>query len=131
MSPVVCCVIVLNDKKEILFIKRGKEPYKNNWALISGIGYAKMGPTIEDGAKEEVVGDVGVYPTEVEKLFDIKSGDQDVQVFLARVNVESFKPQAPNTVDWTWRSLDKVEELGDLAFNHREILERLSSTGIL
>jgi ADP-ribose pyrophosphatase YjhB (NUDIX family) len=124
--PTVCCVIIINKKEEILFIKRGRDPYKGQWALISGIGYAKQGLTIEEATEIEVFGDIKVRPFNIKKLFKINDKHQDIVVFEASVDEKKISPVAPYAEDYIWKSLNKIIELGDLAFDNQKVLQRYS-----
>lgn len=114
------CVVVLNSKDELLFIKRGREPYENQWALISGIGYIKKGLSLEEGVADEVMGDVGIKPTDIKFLFSL----EDTLVYEAKVDEHEVSPQPPHVLDSTWKSINQTSELGPLAFEHEEILEK-------
>jgi 8-oxo-dGTP diphosphatase len=120
--PTVCCVIVLDDNNKILLIKRGREPYKNNWSLISGIGYIKKGKSLEEGVIDEVVGDVTALPTNIKKLFSINKDSQEVAVFSAQVNKEEVASASPHVTDMKWCNEDELSNFNELAFDHGEIL---------
>jgi ADP-ribose pyrophosphatase YjhB (NUDIX family) len=122
----VCCVICINENGEILLIKRGKEPFRDKWSLISGVGYAKKNLTPEQGVYDEVVWDVIAQPFEVEYLFAITGDESEIQVFKAEVEPQDVAPREPDVPDAQWYSLDEVSKLGELGFEHSEILRMFS-----
>jgi len=123
-KAIVCCVICLSEDGKILFIKRGRDPYKGKWSLIGGVGYSKQNLTPEQGVYLEVVGDVVAEPSDVEYLFTISYDNEDVQVFQAHVDSQKVTPQIPYAVDVAWCSENEIKELGELAFEHSDILDK-------
>lgn len=121
-SPIVCCVIVLNENNEILLIKRGKEPYINKWSLISGIGYSKKGMTPIEGVVDEVVGDVTALPFNIKNLFSVQDNSQIVLVFSAQVNKSEVIPVSPYVSELKWFTKNELRNLDNLAFDHEEVL---------
>lgn len=122
----VCCVICLNKNKEVLLIKRGKEPFRDKWSLISGVGYAKKKLTPEQGVHDEVVWDVTAQPFEIEYLFTVTGDYSEIKVFKADVEQQDVVPREPDVLDAQWCSLDEVSKLDELGFEHSEILRKFS-----
>lgn len=122
----VCCVICLNSSNEVLFIKRGKEPFRDKWSLISGIGYAKKKLTPEQGVHDEVMWDVAAQPFKIEYLFTVSGDDSEIKVFKAEVEPQDVAPREPDVLDTQWCTLNEVSKLGELGFEHSEILQRFS-----
>ena len=125
---IVCCVVCLNEDGKILLIKRGREPYKNTWALIGGVGYAKKDLTPAQGVFDEVTGDVLAEPTSVEYLFTLSNEDVEIQVFKANVDSGKVAAQAPYVLDIKWCTVNEIKELGELAFEHSIILKKFIDT---
>jgi len=125
--PDVCCVIVQNHSGEILLIKRGREPYKDMWSLISGIGYTKQGLSLEDGVKTEVIGDIKVVPENTKHLFDIVDDNlQKVSVYSAEVGNQEILPQKPYVTEVKWFNIKDISSLVQLAFGHNRVLSKFT-----
>ncbi len=54
----VAASIVLNERREVLLVKRKREPHKGKWRLP--MGFAEMGETIADAAVRELKEETGV-----------------------------------------------------------------------
>jgi ADP-ribose pyrophosphatase YjhB (NUDIX family) len=126
--PPVCCVIVTNSNQEVLLIRRARDPHKNHWALISGIGYSKKGLSLEEGVTDEVEGDIGTPPFDVKRLFTVKDGKQDIVVFQASIDEDSVSLNPKFVKEYVWKSREDLSQAGDFAFNHREILDKYFSS---
>jgi ADP-ribose pyrophosphatase YjhB (NUDIX family) len=124
--PTVCCVIVLdsNNNNEILLTKRGRNPSKGKWGLISGIGYLDEGMTVEEGVAFEVLGDVKAKPVNITKQFTVIELSQEIVVFTAEVKRDDIIFQTPHVMGIKWCLADKNIETQDLAFNHSNILDK-------
>jgi len=68
--------------------------------------------------------DVVAEPSGVEYLFTISYNKEDVQVFQAHVDSQKVTPQIPYAVDVAWCSENEIKELGELAFEHSDILDK-------
>lgn len=122
------CAIVINNKNEILLIKRGSEPFKEYWALISGIGESKKGIKPEVGVIEEVNCDLQTesfkgkhafsLPVKNDKLVD------EVVVFVGKVNEEEIRVRPPFSLDFKWVSKEEIQNFKNFAFNHQEIIRK-------
>lgn len=124
-KPTTTIAIIRNDQGELLLIKRGREPYKNHWSLVSGIGESRKGLDPKDAVLGEVLWDVGTPLLNHEELFSIGiGGDQftdNITVFVGSVNESGIKLRPGYSVAFQWLSLE--EALGyELAFEHAEIL---------
>lgn len=54
----VAAAIVLNDRREVLLVKRRREPHRGEWCLP--MGFAELGETIADAARRELREETGV-----------------------------------------------------------------------
>lgn len=122
------CAIVVNNKDQVILIKRGRDPYKNYWGLISGIGESKKGIKPEIGVVEEVNCDLQTKSFKGKQLFTlpIKNDNQtdEVVVFEGKVNETEIKIRPPFSIDYKWVSENEVDSLGKLAFEHKKILKK-------
>ncbi len=68
-SSAATVAFILNDKKELLVCKRGKEPQKGTFDLPGG--FIDMYETGEDGVAREVFEETGLRVTEAKFLFSL------------------------------------------------------------
>ena len=122
------CAIVTNEKDEILLIKRGREPFINHWALISGIGETLKGLPVEKAILGEVECDLQVLFIEPKKLFTLPVENDDhidgTAVFVGSVDESKIKLNPPYSLEYKWFSPNQIEKLGKLAFEHNKIIDR-------
>ena len=121
-----CVVFGFEDKQlKLLLIKRGLEPYKDQWAIPGG--FVNMTETLEEAAKRELLEETGVEFSYLEQLQSFSSPKRDPRervitvAFYALVNSKAYHLKADTDAsDAHWFSTD---ELPKLAFDHAEILE--------
>jgi 8-oxo-dGTP diphosphatase len=66
----VAAGVVLNERREVLLVKRKREPHRGMWCLP--MGFAEMGETIEAAATRELQEETGVQGG-VLRLLDVDS----------------------------------------------------------
>jgi 8-oxo-dGTP diphosphatase len=71
----VASVIVANDKRELLLVKRAQEPAKDMWCFP--IGFAECGESIEDAARRELKEEAGIDGA-ILRIIDVFSENSDV-----------------------------------------------------
>lgn len=81
----VACAIVVNDRREVLLVKRRKDPYKGMWCLP--IGFAESGEEVKDAALRELREESGVEG-EIVRLIDVDTVENDFYGSLAIVTYE-------------------------------------------
>jgi ADP-ribose pyrophosphatase YjhB (NUDIX family) len=122
------CAIIVNDKNGILLTKRAREPFREYWALPSGIGESILGKPPEVGVIEEVRCDLGTNSFEGERLFSMPVEEDkmtdEIVVFVGRINESELEPDPEYSLGYKWVSFDKVEEFENLAFEHGEIIKK-------
>ncbi|HNU73881.1 MAG TPA: NUDIX domain-containing protein, partial [Deltaproteobacteria bacterium] len=64
----VACSILVDENRQVLLVKRGKEPYKGMWCLP--IGFAEADEEVKDAALRELREETGVEG-EVVRLVDV------------------------------------------------------------
>ncbi len=121
------CAIILNNKGNILLIKRGREPYKGYWSLISGIGESKKGIPTKLGIIEEVNCDLRTNSFKGKYIFSLpvcndKFTDQ-IDVFLGKVNEKEIRMHPGFTTDYKWVSKKDTKIFNNLAFEHSRIIK--------
>ena len=81
----VASTIVINDAREVLLVKRKKEPYKGMWCLP--IGFAESGEEVSQAALRELEEEAGITG-EIVRLIDVDTIDNDFYGCLAIVTYE-------------------------------------------
>jgi ADP-ribose pyrophosphatase YjhB (NUDIX family) len=70
----VASALVLNEKREVLLVRRNREPQQGQWCLP--IGFAEMGETIAEAARRELREEAGIEGR-VLSLLDVDSYESD------------------------------------------------------
>lgn len=113
-------VIIHNGR--LLLIRRGREPFKDTWALPGG--FVEYGETVETAVQREVREETGLE-TSIRRLVGVYSDpDRDPRGHTVSVAfllaVGSGSPQSgDDAAEARWFSLD---ELPELAFDHAKIV---------
>jgi 8-oxo-dGTP diphosphatase len=81
----VACAIVVNEARQVLLVKRKKQPYKDMWCLP--IGFAESGEEVKDAALRELEEEAGITG-EIVRLIDVDTVDNDFYGSLAIVTYE-------------------------------------------
>jgi len=84
----VAAVVLVNHDREILLVKRAKEPSKDMWCFP--IGFAEMGESIEDAALRELKEETGV-DGKIVQLVDVCSETNEFYGELLIVTFEAEK----------------------------------------
>ncbi len=82
----VASTIVVNEKRELLLVKRKKDPYRDMWCLP--IGFAESGEEIRDAALRELREEAGVEG-EIVRLIDVDTVENYFYGSLAIVTYEA------------------------------------------
>ena len=108
----------------VLLIQRGREPFKNKWALPGG--FIEMEETLEDACKRELQEETGL---EVDKMAQFKTYDAIGRDPRHRtISVIYFteldkKQQVKGGDDAICADWFPISDLPELAFDHKQILE--------
>jgi 8-oxo-dGTP diphosphatase len=110
--------VVWNDAREVLLIRRTKEPRKGQWSLPGG--KVEFGESIEDAVRREVREETGLeiallgLAGVAETVLDASAGAADTHFVLidysARV-VSGEAVAASDAADATWFSTEAIEKL--------------------
>ena len=84
----VAASVVLNEKREVLLVKRKHEPHQGEWCLP--IGFAELGESIAEAARRELNEEAGIASKTV-RLLDTDSYDSDFYGELLIVTFEQEK----------------------------------------
>ena len=134
--PSVTADCIVFDADRVLLIKRGKEPYAGRWALPGG--FLNPGETIEEAAARELLEETGLTEPGAAPVGSIRrlqfvgvfsKPDRDPRGWVVAVaftcdlqDSEDIRVKAgDDAAEAQWFS---VLELPDLAFDHRDIIDR-------
>ncbi len=112
----VASTVVVNDRREVLLVRRKKDPYKDMWCLP--IGFAESGEEITGAALRELQEEAGITG-EIVRLIDVDTVDNYFYGSLAIVTYEVR--QTGGTVqpgdDASDAQFFPIEELPELAWS--------------
>ncbi|MBU0647686.1 NUDIX domain-containing protein [Patescibacteria group bacterium] len=121
------CAIIINDQNQFLLIKRGRDPYEGYWAFVSGVGSILKGLPPAEAVIEEVECDL--QTTFKGKYLFTLSVDNDEHinetvVFVGKVEESKIKINPPYSQKHQWFTVEQINKVGQLAFEHYDILNR-------
>lgn len=109
---------------QVLLIKRGKEPFKDKWALPGG--FMEENEELEDAAKRELEEETNIKNLSLNQLGAFGKVGRDPRgrtvsiVYWAFVDASKISPKAGDDAkEACWFSIDNLPEL---AFDHAEII---------
>lgn len=118
-------IVYVKEKEStfVLLIERGREPYKNKWALPGG--FLDMDETLEHACIRELEEETGLIVAEMKQFraYDAIGRDPRHRTISVAFSVELKKQQqvtgGDDAAQAKWFSLDQLPEL---AFDHAEII---------
>ncbi|EDM78610.1 hydrolase, NUDIX family protein [Plesiocystis pacifica SIR-1] len=121
-----CAVFGLDEQDlQVLLIRRGQEPYEGRWALPGG--FVHVDETLDEAALRELEEETGLRKVYLEQLYTFGGIDRDPRervvtvAYYALVKLSDHKVKAAtDAADAAWFD---VNDLPELAFDHREIFE--------
>jgi len=118
------CIIIKNiGKPELLLIKRKHDPFQGSWALPGG--FVEIDEDLEPGAKREIEEETGLHDIEITQFKTFGKPGRDPRgrtisiVYYAIIENEATIKAGDDAAEVRWFPLD---ELPELAFDHREIM---------
>ena len=118
---------VINDKLNVLLMRRGIEPSKGKWALPGG--FVHIDEDIESAAKRELFEETGVKDVYLEQLYTFGDPHRDSRgrvitvAHYALINLEKQKQELKPTTDSIDAKWFPIDEMPELAFDHKKIFE--------
>ncbi len=108
----------------VLLIERGREPFKNKWALPGG--FIEMDETLETACKRELLEETGLNVEQMTQFKTYDAIDRDPRhrtisvVYFTELNEIQ---QVEGSDDASQAEWFPVSDLPELAFDHKQILE--------
>ena len=132
---------VVDEKLQVLLVQRpddSNEPFPNAWALPGGFVDVKEDKSLEACAKRKLVEKTGVRSSYLEQLGSWGDSTRDprgwsaTHAWFALLPLSSIRlRKGGNAQELQWFPVDELRSVGNLAFDHRVILnaaiERLRS----
>lgn len=121
---------VIDDKLNVLTVKRAQHPRKGKWALPGGFIDLSADKTIDDAAHRKLAEKTGVTKAHLEQVISVGNNTRDPRgwsvtiAYMALVSVDAVdlrKDDSSEEVAWT--PVDQLKKNNDLAFDHNQILE--------
>lgn len=109
----VASTIVINDEREVLLVKRKKDPYKGMWCLP--IGFAESGEEVREAAIRELHEEAGITG-EIVRLIDVDTvenyfyGSLAIVTYEVRMTGGSVRP-GDDAIDARYFPITQIPEL--------------------
>jgi ADP-ribose pyrophosphatase YjhB (NUDIX family) len=125
-QPQIVCAAVIEKKGKLLLVKRGREPFKEYWAFISGIGGFEKASDPDEVVKLEVKGDVNCT-FEGEFLcynYEENEKPQLVMYYAGTIQGDPLKAELNKaiTLEVKWFTIEEAKDMR-LAYDNKKILE--------
>jgi 8-oxo-dGTP diphosphatase len=123
-----CVVFGLDESNElrVLLIQRAYDPFAGSWALPGG--FVKIEEDLESAARRELEEETAVRDIYIEQLYTFGNFDRDPRgrvvsvAYYALINLKNHPVKASTDAkNAAWFKLDEIPEL---AFDHKEILSK-------
>jgi len=115
--------IVLDDKKRLLLVERGRDPYKGRFALPGG--FVEYGETVENAVARELEEETGLKAKALEIVGVYSDPDRDPRghtvTIVFRMGYQGGEPKGSD--DAAAARFFPIEELPPLAFDHGKIVK--------
>jgi len=115
-------------RNAVLLIKRGKEPFKDCWALPGG--FVDANEDLDDAAARELVEETGVKGVELTQVFAVGTPGRDPRGHTISIVYAAFENSAPkvtpgdDAVEYKWITMADLPN-EKLAFDHADIIPRV------
>jgi 8-oxo-dGTP diphosphatase len=111
---------------QVLLIKRGKEPFKDCWALPGG--FVDADEDLIDAAKRELLEETGVDSDDLKQVGAVGTPGRDPRGHTISIVFSAFEYEAPtvkagdDAVDFKWVAMDVLHK-EQLAFDHLDVIQ--------
>lgn len=123
---------MIEDKLNILLIKRGGHPYKGYWAIPGG--FVEMDESADEAAARELKEETGLEDVYLEQLYTFSNVNRDPRMrvisisYLALVSADKLSLKAgDDAIEAKWfevnELLNSLEKEDLLAFDHEDIVK--------
>ncbi len=126
------CIIIKNSSSpEVLLIKRKHEPFQGMWALPGG--FVEIDEDLEEGAKREIEEETGLKDLKIQQFKTYGKPGRDPRgrtisiVYYTFISDKMEVKAGDDAAEARWYL---VEQLPDLAFDHKAILNDFLNAGI-
>jgi 8-oxo-dGTP diphosphatase len=116
---------VNDDKLKALLVKRGEQPYAGFWSIPGG--FLRRSESLEGAANRVMQEKTGVKEIYLEQVYTFGKPDRDPRMRVITVTyfalipwTSLIQPESNKVTGLAWFTVD---ELPELAFDHREILD--------
>lgn len=114
------------ERLKVLLVRRKQWPFEGMWAIPGG--FVKMDESLDEAAKRELAEETGVRDVYFEQLYTFGKPNRDPRTRVITVAYFAIVPSnkighheaGTDAAETAWHPMD---ELPDLAFDHRLILE--------
>lgn len=115
-----------NVSEDVLLIKRGREPFKDMWALPGG--FIEIDEELENAVKRELFEETGIVHKNLRQLFTVGTVGRDPRyrtisvVYTGLFDEKNMKVCAGDDAsEAAWFS---ITELPEMAFDHKDVIEK-------
>ena len=116
---------VNNDQLKVLLARRAEEPFAGFWSIPGG--FLHKGEALDDAATRVMREKTGVTEVYLEQLYTFGKPNRDPRARIITVSYYALipwqnlmQPGSQKVADLAWQTVD---DLPELAFDHREILD--------
>ena len=128
IAVTVDIIIFTKEKNDIyvLLIQRSNPPFENMWAFPGG--FVEINETLENAAKRELEEETKISGVELKQFYTFDAVDRDPRQRTISVVFTGYVPSKDifysaaddaNNVKWV-----RIKEIDELAFDHKEILQK-------
>jgi len=122
-QPLLATAALVIEDNKILLLKRGKEPYKNQWGFPGGIGGFKKTLDPSKSIIEEIRGDVGCEFNGKFFIYNYSKDNETLTLFFIGSITGNPKPVCKNVLEAKFFKFEEVRKM-NLAFDHNIVLEK-------
>jgi 8-oxo-dGTP diphosphatase len=130
VSVDIAIFCVIDNKLNVLIVKRAQHPRRGQWALPGGYINLSADKTIDDAAHRKLAEKTGVTNAHLEQVVSVGSNTRDPRgwsvtiAYMALVSADAVVLRKDDSSEEVvWAPVDQLDKSRDLAFDHNKILE--------